>query len=148
MKQKNILVILSIILFVTASPIFAKPAGDIIAGGVGRGTLNIITSPAELPHHLIYDIDNKGSIGILTGFGKGLVFTFGRMLTGLGDFLSLGFAQENENLYESLNMKTYVWEEAWNAPEYKSYKKTKNDKINVSEKNKNINEIEGIEKIN
>ena len=120
MKTKKILLVISIILFVTTSNLFANSVGDTIASGLGRGSLNIVTSPAELPHHLIYEIDSKGSVGILTGFGKGLVFSFSRVMAGLGDVLSLGFVQKSQDLYGSLQMEPYVWEEVWNAPEYKS----------------------------
>ena len=119
MKTKKTLLVFSIILFVTTSNLFANSAGDTIASGLGRGMVNIVTAPAELPHHLIYDIDSKGAVGVLTGFGKGLVFTFSRIMAGLGDVLTLGFVQENQDLYGSLQMKPYVWEEVWNAPEYK-----------------------------
>ncbi len=129
MKTKKLLLIFSIILFAVASNLFANSAGDTIASGLGRGALNIVTSPAELPHYLIYDIDSKGTVGILTGFGKGMVFTFSRIMAGLGDVLTLGFVQESQDLYGSLQMKPYVWEEVWNAPEYKSYPKETTEKI-------------------
>ncbi len=129
MKTKKLLLAFTIIILVATSNLFANSAGDTIASGLGRGSLNIVTSPVEFPHHLIYEIDSKGGIGILTGFGKGLVFTFSRIMAGLGDVLTLGFVQESQDLYGSLQMKPYVWEEVWNAPEYKSYPKKTTEKF-------------------
>jgi len=128
MKTKKTLLVFSIILFVTTSNLFADSAGDTIASGLGRGALNIVTSPAELPHHLIYDIDNKGAVGVLTGFGKGLVFTFSRIIAGFGDALTLGFVQKKQDLYGSLQMKTYVWDEDWKAPKDKTSPKDETKK--------------------
>ena len=129
MKTKKLLLAFTIIILVATSKLFANSAGDTIANGLGRGSLNIVTSPVELPHHLVYEIDSKGGIGILTGFGKGLVFTFSRIMAGLGDVLTLGYVQESQDLYGSLYMKPYVWEETWYAPEYKPYPKKAPEKF-------------------
>ncbi|GEM_PF-3581172 len=114
----------------------SKSVGETMGSGIGRGFLNILTSPAELPHHFVYDIEDKGAVGIITGFGKGMIYTFGRMFTGMCDMLTLGFVEENDGLYSSLQMKPYVWEEDWiprkEIPE--SAKKSKTPKKKVVEK--------------
>ncbi len=91
--------------------------GQTIATGVGRGIVNMVTCPAELAHHVVYDTAKMNVPGILTGIGKGTVFMLGRCVAGLSDFLTLGFMPEDNNVYSGLNIEPYIWDEQWLPPE-------------------------------
>ena len=113
MKTTKVLIIFSAVLIFFSSNLFAASAGETISSGIGRGIVNMITSPAELPHHFIYDVEDQGAVGLLTGFGKGIFFTVDRLFAGLGDFVTLGFAEENSDLYENMMLKPFIWDEDW-----------------------------------
>lgn len=82
--------ILVIILFMTAvCPVQAQEetAGDYMYGmssKFGRGLLNVLTSPAEIPCTMRDDMkDMAPAAGFFTGFGKGTVFMLRRILVGV-----------------------------------------------------------------
>lgn len=49
----------------------------------GRGLLNVVTSPAELPCHIYDDVRESPASGTFTGLGKGVVFMLQRILVGV-----------------------------------------------------------------
>ncbi|MBI3307154.1 MAG: exosortase system-associated protein, TIGR04073 family [Candidatus Omnitrophica bacterium] len=50
---------------------------------VGRGLVNIITSPAEIPCTMGDEMSVRGGSGFFTGFGKGIAFMLRRILVGV-----------------------------------------------------------------
>ena len=63
-----------------------ETAGDLAASSgqkFVRGLGNILSSPAEIPCTMADDIHQRGASGIVTGFGKGLVFMLHRILNGV-----------------------------------------------------------------
>lgn len=48
----------------------------------GRGLVNVVTSPAEIPCTMKVDMDASGATGFFTGFGKGTAFMLRRILVG------------------------------------------------------------------
>jgi len=61
-------------------------AGDYFYGmgtQIARGFENILTSPAEIPCTMKSDIQEKGGMGGVTGFGKGTLFMLRRILVGV-----------------------------------------------------------------
>jgi hypothetical protein len=93
-----------------------ESVGETIAQGVGRGMVNIVTSPAEFGHHITYDTAKMNVLGVLTGFGKGAVFMLGRCFAGLADVMTVGYIPDEYSLYKSMYMEEYVWEEDWLPP--------------------------------
>ena len=60
----------------------------------GRGLVNILSSPAEIPCTIASDIKDKGAAGFFTGFGKGTVFMLRRILVGATEFGTLVIPME------------------------------------------------------
>lgn len=63
-----------------------ETAGDYfynIGTKFGRGLLNVVTSPAELPCHIYDDVQDNAGTGAFTGFGKGVLFMLQRILVGV-----------------------------------------------------------------
>jgi putative exosortase-associated protein (TIGR04073 family) len=61
-------------------------AGDYfydISTKFGRGLLNVVTSPAELPCRIADDVKENPGTGAFTGLGKGVVFMLQRILVGV-----------------------------------------------------------------
>ena len=116
MKLVALVIALALGCFSAGSLCGAESVGETIATGLGRGLVNIVTSPAELGHHIVYDTADINVPGVLTGTGKGLVFMLGRCVAGLGDVLTLGYIPPQYNLYKSFYMQEYVWEEQWLPP--------------------------------
>ncbi|HOW35476.1 MAG TPA: exosortase system-associated protein, TIGR04073 family [Candidatus Omnitrophota bacterium] len=84
------------------------------ADKLGRGIVNIITSPIEIAKQV--DLSWKQSAksksqatGIVTGFFKGLAYTVGRMGSGIWDVVSFPF-KTPEN-YEPLMKPEFVLDE-------------------------------------
>ncbi|NLF39050.1 hypothetical protein GX586_06365 [bacterium] len=90
-----------------------RSAGDTIANGIGRGFVNVITSPVELPHYMVRDTADNGGWGLMTGFCRGLGYSLGRCLSGVTDLVSLGFISDSNGPYNAFGMKQYIWEERW-----------------------------------
>lgn len=63
-----------------------ETAGD-MAGGMGskfgRGLLNVVSSPAEIPCTMRDDIKKDGAVGTATGLGKGVLFFVRRAFIGV-----------------------------------------------------------------
>ncbi len=116
--MKNSMLFASVSLFLLFSTLgyAADNVGQTIATGVGRGLVNIVTSPAEIGHHIVYDTAKINVPGVLTGLGKGLVFMLGRTVAGFSDFITLGFIPPEYSLYKSMYMQEYVWDEQWLPP--------------------------------
>lgn len=54
----------------------------------GRGLLNIVTSPAEIPCTMKTEIDDRGAAGAATGLGIGLWYTVRRILVGASEVVT------------------------------------------------------------
>lgn len=80
---------------------------------MGRGFVNIVTSPLELFRWMAYDGAQYTVPGIITGPLKGTAYTAARLVGGVGDVLSLGFLKGQHSMYAQMCMKDYVWEEKW-----------------------------------
>ena len=79
---------LLLILFNFLPALFAAEgtAGDYLRGigtKFGRGLVNVVTSPAEIPCGIRDDVSAQGGLGVLTGLGRGLVFMVRRILVGV-----------------------------------------------------------------
>jgi len=89
MMKKNLFVVLCFAFVVWAAPSAQageETAGDYFVGigtKFGRGLWNVVSSPAEIPCNMTFDIQDKGGVGALTGFGKGTVFMLRRILVGV-----------------------------------------------------------------
>ena len=63
-------------------------AGDYVAGmgkNIGRGLINVVSSPAEIPCTMRDDVKEQGGSGYATGFGKGFAFMLRRILIGVSE---------------------------------------------------------------
>lgn len=63
-------------------------AGDYFYGmgaQLGRGLVNVVSSPAEIPCTMTQDTKEQGASGLATGFGKGTFFMFRRILIGVSE---------------------------------------------------------------
>ena len=100
----------------TLSRAAEETVGQKIANGVGRGMVNVVTSPGEFGHHISYDTASMNVLGVFTGFGKGAVYMLGRIFAGMADVITLGYIPEENSLYKSMHMQEYVWEEKWLPP--------------------------------
>ena len=93
MKNKflSVLILFLAVVFASCPQVFAGEgtAGDYFSDmgkQTGRGLLNIVTSPAEIPCTMSDDIHEKGAgTGIFTGFGKGLAFMVRRIVIGVSE---------------------------------------------------------------
>lgn len=89
-KAASIFAIISI-LSLGPVPSFADEGtiGDYFYGigtKLGRGILNVATSPAELPCNSYYDAKENSVAGAFTGFfGKGVVLMLQRILVGVSE---------------------------------------------------------------
>ena len=115
--MKTCMLLSSVSLFLLFSTLsYADNIGQTMAMGVGRGLVNIVTSPAELGHHIVYDTAKMNVLGVFTGLGKGLVFMLGRTVAGVSDVVTLGFIPPEYSLYNGMYMQDYVWDEQWLPP--------------------------------
>ena len=117
------LTIASVLLTVALTSVAYADASQTVATGLGRGLVNMVTCPGEIAHHVVYDTADMNAPGILTGLGKGIVFTMGRFIAGLADFMSLGFIPEEHSIYKGMYLEPYVWEEKW-LPDDEKVRKT------------------------
>jgi putative exosortase-associated protein (TIGR04073 family) len=78
-----------ILFFCTAGVASAEEtAGDYFTGmsqNLGRGLLNLVTSPADIPCTMVQDTQDAGPAGLATGFGKGIAFMLRRILVGAAE---------------------------------------------------------------
>ncbi|MBI3313109.1 MAG: exosortase system-associated protein, TIGR04073 family [Candidatus Omnitrophica bacterium] len=100
MQQLNLRIIVIATLFVLLISPWAiageGTTGDYmgqIGTKFGRGLVNVITSPAEIPCRMGDDMEVKGAAGFFTGFGKGIYYMLRRILNGvteIGTFMIPG----------------------------------------------------------
>ena len=112
MKQRNLLCLAACGLVLCAGSARAESASETVATGIGRGLINIVTSPGEIAHYVVYDANKYNVWGVFTGLLKGAGFTICRAAAGIADFVSLGFIP-NGGPYPAFQLKPYVWEEEW-----------------------------------
>lgn len=63
-------------------------AGDYFYGmgaQFGRGLVQIVTSPADIPCEMVFETKENGASGLATGFGKGTLFMLRRLLVGVSE---------------------------------------------------------------
>lgn len=90
MNAKKLSVFIFAFLFIYPVLVFAGEgtAGDYMAdmaSQFGRGLVNIVTSPAEIPCTMSDDIQSQGGVGAVTGLGKGLAFFVRRVVVGVSE---------------------------------------------------------------
>ncbi len=56
-----------------------------MGANLGRGLLNVVTSPAEIPCTMNQDAKEQGAAGLATGFGKGTLFMLRRIVVGVAE---------------------------------------------------------------
>lgn len=89
MNRKTwIVLFLLIISFAWSEKSFAgeSTSGDYLAdigSKFGRGVANVLTSPVEIPCTIGDDMTIRPETGFFTGFGKGSLFMFRRILVGV-----------------------------------------------------------------
>jgi len=87
-EKKSTAVIFTVFLLMAVQPALhaQATAGDYfqdIGTKFGRGLLNVVTSPAELPCQIRDDVRENAGTGAFTGFGKGILFMLQRILVGV-----------------------------------------------------------------
>lgn len=63
-----------------------ETAGDYAKGMItkfGRGLVNVVSSPFEIPCSIREEMFDRGAAGFFTGFGKGTVLMLRRILVGV-----------------------------------------------------------------
>ena len=95
-RSASFSVVLCAVLLGTGPALFGaqeETLGDYAAGmgaKIGRGLVNVLSSPLEIPCTMSSDIRDRGASGTFTGFGKGTAFMLRRLLVGVtevGTFL-------------------------------------------------------------
>lgn len=90
-KINNVLLTTLIVLTCVVPSVSASgegTAGDYLYGmgaQLGRGLVNVVTSPAEIPCTMTQDTKEQGASGLATGFGKGTFFMLRRILIGVSE---------------------------------------------------------------
>ncbi len=92
MKRTNVFILalflLSIYFYLPSAKAGEGTTGDYFSGmgtQIGRGLLNVISSPAEIPCTMKKDMADKPLEGAFTGFGKGIAFMLRRILIGVSE---------------------------------------------------------------
>lgn len=92
MRKANRISLSALIIFsVMIPPVFASgegTAGDYFYGmgaQLGRGLVNVVSSPAEIPCTMTQDTKDQGASGLATGFGKGTFFMLRRIVIGVSE---------------------------------------------------------------
>ena len=80
-------------------PAWSNNTGSLMTKGLQRGLENMIAAPAEIPHWLFKDVNEYSVVGLVIGPIKGTIYSVGRFLGGLGDFLTLGLLPDEGNSY-------------------------------------------------
>jgi len=87
MRRKLFGLLMVAMMGVVLSPVWAQEtAGDYLTEiGIkaGRGLLNVITSPADLPCTVRDEIQDRGAGGFWSGTDKGVAFMLRRILVGV-----------------------------------------------------------------
>lgn len=86
-------VLLSALIALSSLPtsVFAsgeETAGDYFYGmgaQLGRGLVNVVSSPAEIPCTMTQDTKEQGASGLATGFGKGTFYMLRRIVIGVSE---------------------------------------------------------------
>ncbi|OHB33797.1 MAG: hypothetical protein A2X84_06010 [Desulfuromonadaceae bacterium GWC2_58_13] len=75
-----------------------------------RGLTNIVTSPAEIPKQIIVTARDRGAIGPVVGFFKGIGMTI--MRAGIGAWETISFFVPNslDGDYAPILKPEYVWD--------------------------------------
>lgn len=74
-----------------------ETAGDYFRGigsKFGRGLVNVVTSPAEIPCRMADEMSESPAAGFFTGLGKGLGFMLRRLLVGVDEILTFFIPME------------------------------------------------------
>ncbi|MBI3316528.1 MAG: exosortase system-associated protein, TIGR04073 family [Candidatus Omnitrophica bacterium] len=86
--NRKLTLLFILIWFGTSAAVLAEEgtSGDYlknIGTKLGRGLLNVVTSPAEIPCTIGDEMGNHPSTGFFSGLGKGTVFMLRRILVGV-----------------------------------------------------------------
>lgn len=96
MRQKGF--VISILLFNLMVPLtYAESGLDYtveVSQKLGRGTLNVLSSPLEIPCTIGDEIKDRGAIGALTGLFGGVVFMARRLLVGTTEMMTFMIPME------------------------------------------------------
>ncbi len=88
MKQLSGIFLISAIIFSALPAAFAdgETSGDYLTSigtKAGRGLVNIVTSPMEIPCGIGADMSKRPAVGFFTGVGKGTLLMLRRILVGV-----------------------------------------------------------------
>ncbi|MCR4338186.1 MAG: exosortase system-associated protein, TIGR04073 family [Candidatus Omnitrophica bacterium] len=88
----------------------ASQAADNAFEKLGRGAVNIVTCPLEVPKQVLHECkENNPAFAFFPGIIKGAGFAFVRGVSGLWDVVSFPFQQPDN--YEPLMKPEMVWED-------------------------------------
>ncbi|GEM_PF-2128601 len=73
--------------------------------GLSRAVVNIVSSPLEVPHAILQDVNHYSVIGLGTGPIKGSVYGVGRLLAGTADLLTIGILADEYAPYSAFCLK-------------------------------------------
>lgn len=83
-NRKRMLMLVFVLIFGNSSG-YAGNGSDYVVGiseKFGRGILNVLSSPLELPCTIGSDVSERGAAGFVTGLFRGLAFVARRALVG------------------------------------------------------------------
>ncbi len=110
MKKSRIL-LFALLLSVTA---FSVSADDYnMLDGIGRGFANITLGWLEIPRGLTFYSVEYPVIGVVPGALQGMGMTVIRTVGGIVDFITLGFLQPENTIYEGMDEPLYPWQASW-----------------------------------
>lgn len=85
------LLFLALIFISVAPPLQAESSQDYIVGisqKLGRGVMNVLSSPLELPCTMRDNISEMGGTGVINGLALGIVFFARRLLVGVTETMT------------------------------------------------------------
>ncbi len=95
--KRTLWMVLILFLNFAAMPIPAFAGVDYnieISQKLGRGLLNALSSPLELPCTIRDDVKDRGGVGIVTGLFRGIAFFARRLLVGVDEVVTFVIPME------------------------------------------------------
>lgn len=83
--------ILAVVFDMAIPPLYAQGKIDYtieVSQKLGRGVINVVSSPAEIPCTLKNEVEDRGAVGSVSGFFRGIVFMLRRILVGSTEIMS------------------------------------------------------------
>jgi len=101
--KRTILLILALALVL---PLVCAAAGSVAylgnpMNGMSRAVVNIVSSPLEVPHAILQDVNHYSIVGLGTGPVKGSVYGVSRFLAGTADLLTIGILSDEYAPYHA-----------------------------------------------